>query len=54
MEENIFKQSNQQGTNFQNIQTNHAAQLKTNKQPNQKKKKNRANDLNRHFSKDDI
>ena len=37
MGENIFKQSNQQGNNFQNIQTNHAAQLK--KQTTQSKKK---------------
>ena len=36
MGENICKQCNQQGLNFQNIQTAHAIQYLKNKQPNQK------------------
>ena len=36
MGENICKRCNQQGFNFQNVQTAHAAQYKKNKQPNQK------------------
>ena len=36
MGESICKQCNQQKINFQNIQTVHAAQHQTNKQPNQK------------------
>ena len=36
MGENICKQSNWQGINFQNIQTAHIAQCQKNKQPNQK------------------
>ena len=50
MGENICKQSHWQGINLQNIQKVHAAQ-------HQKKKKTTkkwTEDLNRHFSKDDI
>ena len=47
VEENICKQWNRQGLNFQNIQTAHTAQYQ-NKQPNQW-----ADELNRHFSKED-
>ena len=36
MGENICKWSDQQGINFQNIQTAHAAQYQKNKQLNQK------------------
>ena len=50
MGENIFKQSDQQGINLSNIQTAHAAQYQENKQPNQKM----GEDLNRHFSKEEI
>ena len=51
MEENICKQSKRQRIDFQNIQTEHAAQyLKKKKKPNQKMSK----DLSRHFSKEDI
>ena len=36
MGENICKWCNQQGVNFQNIQTTHTTQYQKNKQPNQK------------------
>ena len=36
MGENIYKQSDRQGINLQNIQTAHAAQYPKNKPPNQK------------------
>ena len=51
MEENSCKGSDQQRVNLQNIQTAHAAQCQKNpKQP----KKRLVEDLNRHFSKEDI
>ena len=46
---NICKCGNQQGINFQNIQTAHAVVCKKKKQPNKKW----AEDINRPFSKDD-
>ena len=36
LEENICKWCDQQGINFQNIQTDHTTQKQKNKQPNQK------------------
>ena len=51
MEENICIHCDWRGVNFQNIWRAHTAQYKkTNKQPNQKM----GEDLNRHFSKEDI
>ena len=49
MGENICKWSNPQRINLQNIQTAHSAQY----QKNHPIKKKRAEDLNRHFSKED-
>ena len=48
-EENICKQCNWQGFNFQNIETSHATQ-----QQQQKHNKKWTEDLNRHFFKEDI
>ena len=50
MGEDICKRCNQQGIIIQNIQTAHTTQYQKNKQPNQKW----TEDLNRHFSKEDI
>ena len=50
MGENICTWSNWQRINLQNVQAAHAAQHQKNKQPNQKC----TEDLNRHFSKEDI
>ena len=50
---NSCKWFDQQGLNLQNTQTTHTPQQQKNKEPNQKKKKC-AEDLNRHFFKEDI
>ena len=49
---NTCKLSKRQGISLQNIQTAHADLCQENKQPNQKKKW--TEDLNRHFSKENI
>ena len=51
MGENIYKWSSWWGINLQNIQTAHVSQYQKNKQPNEKKW---VEDLNRHFSEEDI
>jgi len=53
MGENNSKQSNWQRIHLKNIQAAPATQYQQNKRPNQKKKK-KAKELNRHFSKGDI
>ena len=50
MGENISKRSNGQRINLKNIQATPAAQFQKNKRPNQKM----GQELNRHFSKEDI
>ena len=50
MGENIFKQSDQQGLNLQNIPTAHTVRYKNTNNAIKKW----AEDLNRHFSKEDI
>ena len=50
MAENNSKWNNWQRINFQNIQAAYTTQYQKNKQPNQKVEE----DLNRHFSKEDI
>ena len=50
MRENIYKQSNQQGINLQIIQTAMQLNIKKTNKPIKKW----AEDLNRHFSKEDI
>ena len=54
MEENICKGCSQQGINLQNIQIVHAAQYKKNKKQKTIQSKKWAEDLNRHFCKEDI
>ena len=50
MGENIYKQSNQQGINLQIIQTAMQLNIKITNKPIKK----RAEDVNRHFSKEDL
>ena len=50
MGENNSKRSNRQRINLKNMQETHAAHFQKNKQPNQKM----GQELNRHFSKEDI
>ena len=61
MGENICKFRDQQGVNFQNIQTTHAVQHQKKKKTKKQKQKHKktaqlkewAEDLNRHFFKED-
>ena len=54
MRENICKWWDWQGINFQSLQTAHATQYFKKTQSKKKKKRKQAEELNRHFNKEDI